>query len=437
MNERLKLIHLMPNRRFWMYIVLSALILRIAAVLIFGSLNQPQLYEYGGIARHLVAGKGYSTVFPILHSDYGRVSRVYDDATPTAFTLPGVTLIVAAVFFLFREGATAFIILYALNILASLASVLLISRCATLMFNKDVGRWTAVLAAAFPTIVVSVATFGGTPWYHLTMSLALWLLLRASTLSATIPTVLLAGIAAGMWTMFRAEGFPASLVLALWLGSKRSWSRAALFTAMLILSCVPWAARNTVIFGKVVPFTTNVWLNAWRGNHEGSSGGSFKAEGGANWLRADIRREVEAIPHNNAYELAVMDIYRRSTLQFLREHPMEAAGLYVKKMLMFFSIDFSDRRARSPLYWLPHALLTIGALAGGIVLHRRRLDALPIVGIIAVSAVIVSALHVESRYQMILALLYIVLMAAAINATVGRRSVKISPLPPVNEGSAA
>lgn len=114
---------------------------------------------------------------------------------------------------------------------------------------------------------------------------------------------------------------------------------------------------------------------------------------------------------------------------------MEAAGLYARKLVMFFSIDFSDKRARSPLYWLPHALLTIGAVTGGLVLYRRRRDILPIAGIIAANAAIVSALHVESRYQMILALLYIVLMAAAIDAGLAWLSDKASPSPPENEGS--
>lgn len=414
MNPAAAYIHTLAPRRFWMLVLLTGLTLRISAVLLFGDVRAPQLYESGGIARHIVAGKGYSTVFPILYPEYGQVPRVYEEATPSAFTLPGFTLIVAAVFSVFGEGSVAYLLLYLLNITASLFAMVFIAKAAALLIGERTARWTAILAAVYPGIVVTVATFGGAPWYHFAMSLALWLLLRAASPSANMSAAIVAGVAAGIWTMFRAEGFVITLLLASWLAWRSSWRKSAVVVAMLLLTCAPWAARNTAVFGTFVPFTTNVWLNAWRGNNEASTGGSYRAEGGANWLTPDIRSKIEALPIANTYELAVMEIYRRETLDFVREHPLKAATLYVRKALMFFTIDFSDRRARSALFWLPQALLMLGALVGGVLLYRQRVDAIPLAIIIGVNAAIVSALHVESRYQLILALLYIIPFAYAV-----------------------
>jgi hypothetical protein len=416
------LVRTIPARKFWMLVLGTALLLRIAAVLYFGDLRSPQLYETGGIARHLVAGEGYSTVFPILHADYGHVPRIYEDATPSAFTLPGFVLVTAGVFYLVGENSIAYVLLYLLNVAAGLLAVVCISRTAGVLLGEGAARWTAVLAALYPGVVVSVATFGGTPWYHLTMSIALWMFVRAAQSSSGAGAAALAGLSAGMWTMFRAEGFAASVLLALWLGWRSDWKRSAVSLSVLVLVCLPWALRNTAALGSFVPFTTNVWLNAWRGNNPGSSGGSFNATGGANWLTPDVRKEIEALPRDRGYELAVMDVYRRETLTFLKGDPLRAAGLYVRKVLMFFSIDWSDKRARSPLYWVPHALLSIGACIGAWLLYRRRIDALPLLLIVAFNAAVVSALHVESRYQMILALLYIIPCAYALHTWLRRET---------------
>jgi hypothetical protein len=426
MRAMAALLSTIPARKFWMLVLGTGLLLRLAAVLYFGDLRSPQLYETGGIARHLVAGKGYSTVFPILHPDYGHVPRVYEDATPSAFTLPGFVLVTAGVFYLVGENTIAYVLLYLLNVAAGLLAVVCISRAAAVLLGEGAARWTALLAALYPGVVVSVATFGGTPWYHLTMSIALWMFVRAAQSSSGAGAAALAGLSAGMWTMFRAEGFVASVLLALWLGWKSDRKRSAVSLLVLVLVCLPWAVRNTAALGSFVPFTTNVWLNAWRGNHPGSSGGSYKATGGANWLTPDVRKEIEALPRNRGYELAVMDVYRRQTLHFLREDPLGAAGLYARKLLMFFSIDWSDKRARSPLYWAPHALLSLGACIGAWLLYRRRIDALPVLLIVAFNAVVVSALHVESRYQMILAPLYIIPCAYAIH-TWFRRQTEEAP----------
>jgi hypothetical protein len=395
-------------------------------VLYFGDLRGPQLYETGGIARHLVAGKGYSTVFPILHADYGHVPRVYEDATPSAFTLPGFVLITAGVFYLVGENSIAYMLLYLLNIAAGLLAVVCIARAAGVLLGEGAARWTAVLAALYPGVAVSVATFGGTPWYHLTMGFALWMFVRAARGASGAAAAVIAGAAAGVWPMFRAEGFVASLLLLLWLGWRSDWKRSAVAFVMLVVVCAPWALRNTAALGSFVPFSTNVWLNAWRGNHPEASGGSFNATGGANWLTPALRSEIEALPRDRGYELAVMQLYRRETLRFVTEDPLRAAGLYARKLLMFFSIDWSDARARTPLYWMPHALLTIGASIGAWLLFRRRIDALPLLIIIALNAAVVSALHVESRYQMILAPLYIIPCAYAVH-TWFRRQTEDTP----------
>ncbi|MBN1447338.1 MAG: glycosyltransferase family 39 protein, partial [Bacteroidetes bacterium] len=409
-----------PPRRFWLTVLGAGLLLRIAAVVVFGNVEQPMLYEYGAIARHLVAGEGYSTPFPALHPYIGIERTTYPDATPSAFTLPGLTFIIAGVFLTVGDGSTGYVLLYILNVFAGLLAVWLASRIASALYGEAIGRWAAVLAALYPTIVISTATMGGTPWYHTVMTLAILLVIRAAKTHAGFRHAVVAGIAAGIWVLFRSEALAASGLLGLWLWRRRSFRQAASFGLVTVIVFLPWSVRNTLVFDCVVPFSTNVWLNAWRGNNPESTGGSFNRQGNSNWYDAEIIEEITATPVAADRELRIMDIYRERTLDYMSRNPGAAAALYAKKLLMFFTIEWSDPRTHSMLYAVPHLLLGIGALAGVLLLLRRRAVLWPLLSIIVSNGLIVAALHVESRYQLIMAILYIVFLAAAVDALLRR-----------------
>ena len=402
-------------KRFWLFVIGIGLALRVAAVIAYGEFEQPLLYEYGGIARHLIAGQGYSTVFPELHPGYGSLPITYPDATPTALSLPVLTLIVAGVLAIFGETTTSYVLLYVLNLLASLLAVYLIGIIARELYGESVGRWAAVLAAIYPTIVITPATMGGTAWFHAIMVLTVLLVIRAARNDANLRLIIFAGISAGVWVLFRSEGFAATVLLALWLWHRTSFKRALVFGMFAILVFSPWSIRNTLVFDTFVPFSTNFWLNAWRGNNVGSIGGAFYASGSSNWSNEAIREELSALPAEVERELRIMEVYKGYTLDFISSNPGRAALRYFKKLGMFLSIDYSDPRARAPMFFLPHVTLTLGALCGCFILFRRRAILWPIASIIASNALIVSALHVGTRYQLILAPLYIVCFAVLLD----------------------
>ena len=413
--------------RFWSAVLTAGIVLRLAAVMLFADLEQPPLYEYGGIARHMVAGLGYSILFPSLNQDIGYTTDIEEDAQPTAFTLPGLTLIIAGVFSVFGDNQTAYAILFLLNILAAMTAVRLIARAAEELYGLSIGRWTAVLAAVYPTIVITAATSGGTPWYHLLMALTLLLVIRAIRERGELRLVIFAGVAAGLWVLFRSEGLAAAGILGLWIWRRSTFRRAALFGVTTMLVFLPWSVRNTIVFDRFIPFSTNVWLNAWRGNHDGATGGTFSQDGRPNWTDPEMFARIASLPLTRDHELRVMDIYREETLAFVSAHPGQAVALYFKKLLMFFTIDSSDPRTQSPLFFIPHLLLSAGALAGVILLLRRREVVWPLLAIILSNALIVAFLHVETRYQLILSILYVVFLAVTADALFGRIRARSVP----------
>ncbi len=411
--------------RFELIVLVLAALLRVGAIAVYGNAEQPQLYEYGGIARHILAGEGYAHVFPILHPEYGIARRVYDNAVPTAFTLPGYVLVMTAVLGTFGDGSTAYVVLYGLNLFTSLLALLLLYAFTATLLSKSTARWALLLAAVFPPIVASTATFGGTPWTHMVMLSALLLVWRSGmasareTMSRTALTwlTIAAGAMTGIWTLFRGEALGAAVLIAVWMWARqRTWRRAALYLAACLVVVLPWSVRNTLTFDRFVPLTTNFWLNAWRGNHEGVMGGSFKPEGGSNWLTPEIQAEIEAIPPTPQYEIQLMDLYRTRTMEFVRAHPGEAILLYIRKVGMFLTIDWSDPRARHPLFLYPQLLMMAFTLAGAFLLWRRRRVPWPLVYTVLVTMFSVAALHVESRYQLMMGILYIVFAAPALQA---------------------
>ena len=410
--------------RFEFLVLALAALLRVGAIGMYGDFTQPQLYEYGGIARHLLAGQGYAHVFPILHPEYGIAPKVYDEAVPTAFTMPGYTLVMTAVLGTLGDNSSAYTALYALNLLVALLSLLALYFLAGILLSKTTARIALLLAAVFPPLVAATATFGGTVWTHSVMLGALLCIERTKGRKDERAGIafLLAGLVTGVWILFRGEALGAAVLIALWMWRKKDGSLryAAVYLAAALLVLLPWTLRNTIVFERFVPLTTNFWLNAWRGNNESTTGGAFKAEGGSNWLTPELHAEITALPPSTDYELRVMDLYRERTLDFVAAHPVRTALLYLQKAGMFLTIDWSDPRARHPLFVWPQLLLMLLAFAGALLLWRRRQMPWPVTIVVLVTMLSVAALHVETRYILMMGILYIVFAATAVRAALAR-----------------
>src|SRR5207302_4562184 len=85
-----------PKIRLWprniaFKIFLIALLSRLLAIGFFGEMRQPQLWEYGAIAKNIVAGAGYELSYP--SSDAERRAGSPDTLTvPSAYMPPAYPL---------------------------------------------------------------------------------------------------------------------------------------------------------------------------------------------------------------------------------------------------------------------------------------------------------------------------------------------------------
>jgi hypothetical protein len=407
-------------RRFWAILLAGAVAARIVAILLFGNLRSPYLYEYGAIARNLLAGHGYAMYYPSLEllRHLGMYSFTIPPP-PTAFTLPGIVTVYYAVLALFGETRIGYGMLYGANLAASVAGLIGLYLLARQLWDERTGRWSALIASCYPVFIFAVTTFGGTVYYHAVMAAGLCILYTAAR-RRDMASAALAGVMTVIWIYFRPEVFFFSFLFAGFLGRRAAPSRAALYLAIVVLGLAPWTMRNYYAFDALVFQTTNSWLNLWRGNNPATSGGSFDVEGGNNWLESGLMEEMKRVPQNNRMEVEISHIYQREAFRFIRENPGRAIALFAKKYLMFWSWDFSDPRARNPVYLGSYGILLLTFIAGFASLRQSAPRLILI--LIGAYSLVVAVLHVETRYQTYVSILYIPFAAAWCAGRAGRKA---------------
>ncbi|NOY06496.1 MAG: glycosyltransferase family 39 protein [Chlorobi bacterium] len=414
LNSVHRVISRSSSGRFWKVVIGFILVTRLAAVVALGEFHQPQLYEYGMIARHLLAGYGYSLVFPGLHIEFGIDGNVpQPDATPTAFTLPGYVGVMYAVLGVVGDNTTGYIVLYGLNILMGILAAWAVYLLTRMLLSEEAARWSAVLTALYPPFIAVSTTFGGALWYQVLMCFSLILIIQIAR-KKTLMAAVAAGIVTAVWLYFRAEALGIAALLSLWLWRKASARVAFAFFLIVALSAVPWAVRNYYAFHTFVPMTTNGWLNFWRGNNPSTSGGSYTEDGSPNWYDSNIYDQIKVIPRTRTHEIDIMRVYKAEALRFVREHPWQVARLYLKKLVMFFTIDFSDPRIRTPIFIISQGLMVFAFFWGFFILRHKGRAPWPLIICITYYALLVSALHVETRYQIMVEILFIPFSAVAV-----------------------
>lgn len=398
-----------PERTFLTRILIIAGILRLLAVLFFADLRTPQLYEYGDIAQHLIEGKGYSMYFPPLR-DLSVGTGEYRFTMlppPTAFKFPLIVYSEYIVLAIFGKSYGAFLLLHLLYIALSLLTIRTCYSLTRKLFNDEVAaRWSAILCAIYPAFILATTTHGGIVWYQAGMMMGMLTIVHAYQ-QHSARSIAIASVALAIWISLRPETILILLVLLLFFWLNRQWRGGLLVIALALILLVPWQIRNCMTFHSFIPLTTSGWLNFWRGNHLGANGGGWSDDGNSLWATPDILRALKTIPQTPHMELAIDEAYRDAAIAFITANPMNALQLFGKKVLMFWTFDFSDPRDSYWIYRLSYALLFLSAIAGWYVLRARNTDTALLTIPILLFSFIIAAQHVQTRYQIYISALYL------------------------------
>jgi len=208
--------------------------------------------------------------------------------------------------------------------------------------------------------------------------------------------------------------------------------RAALISGLLVILGVI-SARNYLAVGDIIPLSAHGGINYYLGNNPEANGGYLTPSiltPSATGIIRDSRRIANLTTHKNLSPAQVSAFWFRKGFAFIFNNPGEMAGLWSKKILLFFSpweyCDIGDLPEKScndvRLFGIP--LLKFSWLAplilGGLFLSYRQRRKMLILYLFAGAHVIgVTAFFYQARARLLL--LPVFALWAAMEATWGRK----------------
>ncbi|HEV2205210.1 MAG TPA: hypothetical protein VGR36_01645 [Candidatus Acidoferrales bacterium] len=347
----------------------------------------PFLFESGNIAVSLATGHGFASPFRV-------------PTGPTAWTTPVYPGLLAGIFRVFGTYTfAAFLAACAINILATGLACIPIFYTGKRIGGVATGAAAAWLWAVFPNAIeipstsmwdaslaallaamilwatIALADCGDAstrepnrasraiPWDWIGYGL-LWgiAMMTTATLIGLLP-FLIGWIMYRRWKLSAPEDRRPEKLLA----------KPALAVAIAALCCLPWTIRNYEVFHAFVPMRSILGLQLWVGNNPQAK---------TIWLGTQhpIHDSAERAKYVQMGEIAYMQQKEHDALDYMAAHPTRDAYLAWKRFVEFWSGGtptpvsdlFRSRSAWFDLVLLFNLLTGIGALAGIIVLLRRR-----------------------------------------------------------------
>jgi len=370
------------SSRMFLLITMAGFLLRLAAVIVLKSYEDPLLYEHGVIARNLLDGNGFSVVI------------LTPPPRPTSQQTPLYPGLIAALWMVFGEGRLSMFLLQTLQ--AALGGLVcgFLYLLAEDMLGRTPGIWAGSVAAFYPPFIYTAT-------HVQVVSLVLFFLAAASFCfwrGISSPRdwkwwagggILLGlGILTDPILMAVAPVFPGLLLLQT-RDIKRSFQNGAIAAATVLLILSPWTIRNRIVHGRFVLVKCTFWYTFWQGNNEKSIGTDKLLTGDPESYRISVpiwdlkgtnefilRQRDRTMPVENTLsedflkklapmsEIEKNEEMKKLALAFLRDHPDQYVHLCLNRLKFFLWTDPTNPKAYHPLYRGSYLLLVLLAAPG-------------------------------------------------------------------------
>jgi 4-amino-4-deoxy-L-arabinose transferase-like glycosyltransferase len=367
---------------------------------------------YHELAKSIAGGHGYN-LEALLHRD-----------SPTASHPPLYPLYLAA---FDKLGLSSYDAQRAISCLLGTAAVVLIGLVGRRLAGARAGLIAAGLAAVYPQLFMVDGTLVAesmfAPLVVLALLLGYLLLDRPTPLTAAA-----LGAVIGLATLTRSDGVMLLLLLALPLILLLPSRRLALGGVILVAAAIvvsPWLIRNQVQFDRFPLLSTNGALTqlstncpeAYYGDRTG-----FVVHQCA--LRSDCLKLKDELPQS--------DCLLREARRYARDHlgrvPVVVAARVAREWNLYKP---SQDRVYGQLWAREKTTATVGmamfalmiplAVYGLVVLRRRDVPVLPLLGLFVFAALVAVIAFGFSRYRLAAEPALVLLAAVALNALVARR----------------
>ncbi len=250
---------------------------------------------------------------------------VDENLQPSAARPPGYPLLLSAVYALWERPLAAKL----LNSFVCGFTALVLSLIASAIGNRIAGIVAPFLVLCFPLFSYTASTL-----YPQTVGTLLFV--SAILFLVRFPFSSKATIIAGVLFGFLVLTIPSFLLLLplfpAWLlivdrSSTPLFRRALIFLCCAVFVVAPWTFRNFIQFKSFVPVSTNTGINLLLGNSPNT-----KPDSGVN---VDISGYLEAAKGMN--EIEKDNFFKRSAISFMKENPLAALQLYLRKVVNYFN----------------------------------------------------------------------------------------------------
>jgi 4-amino-4-deoxy-L-arabinose transferase-like glycosyltransferase len=419
-------------------IAVVALVVRIAFVLVV----DPKLPDPGDatayhlLANNLADGHGYIRPFDFRLLHVARPTAEYPPLFPGLLAVPsylGATGVDAQRVFLCFVGT---------------GTVVLIGLLGRRVGGPIVGLVAAAIAAVYLMLFLGEAVLMAESLFVLLVTAMLFLAYRAADSPSPLRFAVL-GLVIGLSALTRAEGLLFAVVLVIPLASSiraLAVTRRVLLAAgaigVAVLTVAPWTIRNAARLHAFVPISNNIGTAvdgancdlAYSGAQIGLWRETFTTVGDAARRLPQSKACFEGfdIRRRSFDETDIANFHRRSGVSYARHHlsrfPLVVAvrelrtwGVYApRQQIEFESLEGRPRRWQgvgTVMYWV----LLPFAVAGAIVLVRRRVRVWPLVSTAVVASVTTAFTYGQQRFRIAAEPAVVVLAAVSLVALVARR----------------
>ena len=196
------------KQRTLIILFISSLIIRVFCIFFFANTANPQMWEFGKIARNLFQGNGFQ---------YTAISI----DVPSAYMPPGLPFLYFVFFKIFGDNINAYIGILLFNAFLASFSVIIIYRIAEFIYDTKIALLTAIYIIVSPVLIFSSVNYNPIIIYQLLIGISYLFFLKTQRNPVTkkkfnitnLKFILILSIALGLFLYFRSEIFGFIIIL--------------------------------------------------------------------------------------------------------------------------------------------------------------------------------------------------------------------------------
>ena len=325
---------------------LVTFVIRAGVSIYYYQQNDIQSWEYGVLAKNLVAGNGYSLFY---HGEFYNPKKLINGKdksgirpAPSAYMMPGYPLFLAAMYRIF--GDKPYLAVFLLQSLLAAFIVVMIYKLTLQFARSGVALIAAGIYILLPEMIYTTVSIGPTVFVHFFIMIVIYALTKKSPGRFSFSDSFLIGIILALLLYLRPAIAMFVIVLLSYFFIKRYFKQAVIIGIIVAACLSPWVVRNYMVWNEFVPFTTTTGLNLYRGHNPYYPG--F-------WQTKEIEKQIDALPDSKYFEIKMRDIFTAHALEEIRLHPFKEIIFAFKKLIYMWGYYPYDTRTQNLFYLIP------------------------------------------------------------------------------------